>query len=96
MCYKLKLEVTRFHRVMRLEQSPWMRSYIDFNTRKRTEVDRKRPRNKFKINLHKAFKSFLFDRSIMNLRKFWNVRVVTTKTREKNSSQILCSSAGSS
>ena len=83
MCYKLKLEVTRFHRVMRFEQSPWMRSYIDFNTRKRTEADRERPRNKLKINLCKAFQSCLFGRTIMNLRKFRNVCVVTTKRHAK-------------
>ena len=83
MCYKLKLEVTQFHRVMQFDQSPWMRSYIDFNTMKRTEADRERPRNKFKINLHKAFNNFLFGRSIMNQRKFRNVRVVTSKRYAK-------------
>ena len=83
MCYKLKLEVTQFHRVMQFDQSPWMRSYIDFNTMKRTEADRERPRNKFKINLHKAFNNFLFGRSIMNQRKFRNVRLVTTKRYAK-------------
>ena len=56
-----------------------MRSYIDFNTMKRTEADRETPRNKFKINLHKALNNFLFGRSIMNQRKFRNVRVLTAK-----------------
>ncbi len=81
MCYALGLKITAFHRVIEFTQTPWMRTYIDLNTQKRTEAAKNE--NKFLVSLHKAYNNYLFGRSIMNCRKFQNVRVVTNKRYAK-------------
>ena len=43
------LVLRKVHRVIEVDQAPWMKSYIDFNTAKRAEA-----RNEFEKDYHKA------------------------------------------
>ena len=83
MCYKLKLGVTQFHRVMWFEQSLCMRSYMISTRGNEPKSIAKDRETSLEIKLRKAFQSYLFGRTIMNLRKFRNVCVVTTKRHAK-------------
>ena len=76
-CLQLGLEVVNWKRVVKFQQKPFMRDYIDFNTAKRMEAAKED--NKFKVSLYKALNNFLFGRSIMNQRKFRDLRLVTTR-----------------
>lgn len=51
----LGVQVTKYHRILQFDQSPWLRSYIDFNTEKR-----KHAQNDFEKALFKMFINAIF------------------------------------
>ena len=67
----LGMKFTKIHRVLKLKQSDWMKNYIDFNTKKRMIAA-----NDFE---KKLMISFVYGKTMENLRKRINVRLVNNE-----------------
>ena len=70
----LGMKLTKFHKVLKLKQSDWMKKYIDFNTEKRRNAA-----NSCKKDIFKLMISSVYGKAMGNLRKRINVRLVNNK-----------------
>ena len=67
----LGLKVTKVHCTLEFDQSPWLKTYIDFNTQKQTAAE-----SSFEKDFFKLMNNSVFRKTIENLCKHVNVTLI--------------------
>lgn len=73
------MKLKKVHRVLELDQSPWLRQYIDFNTQKRMDA-----KNAFQKDFFKLLNNSVFGKTMENIRKRVDIRLVTDQKELSN------------
>ena len=70
----LEMKLTKIHRVLKFNQSDWMKKYIDFNAKKRMNAA-----NDFAKDFFKLMINSVYGKTMENLRKKINVRLANNE-----------------
>ena len=71
----LGIKLVKIHRIIEsFKQSDWLRKHVDFNTKKRQESS-----DKFNKDLYKLLNNCIHGKSIENIRKRINVKLISDK-----------------
>ena len=73
---KMKMKIKRVHRILAFDQSPWLKSYIDFNTAKRAEA-----KSEFEKSFFKLLNNSVFGKTCENIRNHRKLDFIGTEKR---------------
>ena len=70
------LRLDRIHRAIEFDQSPWLKTYTDFNTQLRTAATKD-----FEKDFFKLMNNSIFGKMMENIRKHRNMKLLTTEEK---------------
>jgi hypothetical protein len=73
---ELGMRVKKIHKIIAFNQSPWLKSYIDFNTNQR--IVAKKEKNGFLADFYKLANNSVFGKTMENVRNRASLKLVTS------------------